>query len=247
MKVEQTDIGAQTRDTLTRVPSSELLCSSIKPYYSDSHVVIYHGDCRQIIPLLGQVDLVLTDPPYGVNLGKKANNQRFDREEYGMIQDTPQEIIPMVSEVLSLCFRLTNRLVMTPGVKNMFAYPQPLHVGSFYYPSASGCNPWGFSCWQPIFYYGKDPYGGKGSKPDSFMSTEASEKNGHPCPKPIGQWKWLLDRVSLPAEKMLDPFMGSGTTLRAAKDLGRFCIGIELEERYCEIAARRMAQEVLAW
>ena len=217
----------------------------MKPYFQDADVTIYLGDCREILPTLAPVDLVLTDPPYGVNLGKKLNNQRFDREEYSMIDDTPEVVVPLVNEVLSLCLPKCKRLVMTPGVKNMWAYPKPSHVGCLYYPAASGCNSWGFSNWQPIFYYGKDPYGGKGSKFDSFMSVEAAEDNGHPCPKPIAQWRKLTERVSLPSETILDPFMGSGTTLRAAKDLGRKAIGIEIEERYCEIAAKRMSQAVL--
>lgn len=194
--------------------------------------------------MLHRVGVVLTDPPYGVELGRKANNQRFDRLQYASFDDTPENVIPLVKDVISICLQMSERIVLTPGVKNMFAYPQPSHVGAFYYPSASGCNSWGFSCWQPIFYYGKDPYGGQGSKPDSFISTEAAEKNGHPCPKPIGQWKKLLQRVSIQGEMVLDPFMGSGTTLRAAKDLACPAIGIEIEERYCEIAARRLSQEV---
>lgn len=69
----------------------------------------------------------------------------------------------------------------------------------------------------------------------------------HPCPKPVDLMRWLIQRVSVNnAEVIVDPFMGSGTTLRAAKDLGRKAIGIELSERYCEIAAKRLAQEVLA-
>jgi site-specific DNA-methyltransferase (adenine-specific) len=78
-----------------------------------------------------------------------------------------------------------------------------------------------------------------------MTSGEAAEKNGHPCPKPIGQWKWLVNRATVVGDSILDPFMGSGTTLRAAKDLGRKAIGIEIEERYCEIAANRLRQEVL--
>lgn len=216
----------------------------VKPYYQDDYATIYHGDCREILPTLPKVDLVLTDPPYGVALGSRENNNR-EREAYASTDDSPEEIIKLVRFVLAVSQVKAGRVVLTPGVRNMFAYTQPSHIGAFYYPAASGCNVWGFSCWQPIFYYGPDPYAGKGSKPDSFQSTEPSEKNGHPCPKPIGQWSKLLERVSLQSDTILDPFMGSGTTLVAAKQLGRKAIGIEIEEKYCEIAARRLQQEYL--
>lgn len=215
----------------------------MKPYYSENGITIYHGDCREILPHLEPVDLVLTDPPYGVDLGSKANNGR-ERIAYTRLADNDETITEVV-KLLSMLIVRTKRMVLTPGVKNMLRYPTPTHIGSFYYPAASGCNPWGFSCWQPIYFYGKDPYGGKGSRPDSYSSTEAAEQNGHPCPKPIGQWSWLMARTSLEGETILDPFMGSGTTLRAAKDLGRKAIGIEIEEKYCEIAVNRLRQEVL--
>jgi hypothetical protein len=132
----------------------------MKPYFNENGITIYHADCREVLPSLHGVDVTFTDPPYGVQLGVKVNNQRFNRLQYLQTVDSPEITIPMVNQALELCFNLSSRLVMTPGVKNMFAYPKPSHVGSFYYPSASGCNSWGFSCWQPIFYYGKDPYGG---------------------------------------------------------------------------------------
>ncbi|KKK85110.1 hypothetical protein LCGC14_2776570, partial [marine sediment metagenome] len=68
---------------------------------------------------------------------------------------------------------------------------------------------------------------------------------GHPCSRALGHFRWLVSWWSLPGETILDPFMGSGTTLRAAKDLGRKAIGIEIEERYCEIAAKRCSQSVM--
>jgi site-specific DNA-methyltransferase (adenine-specific) len=215
-----------------------------KPYYEDSFCQIFNADCREMLPLLPKVDLVLTDPPYGVALGSRLNNNR-EREAYSVVDDSPEEIIRLVRFVIAISQVKAERVVLTPGVRNMFAYPQPSHIGAFYYPAASGCNAWGFSCWQPIFYYGADPYAGKGSKPDSFESTEPAEKNGHPCPKPIKQWMRLMNRVSLPSDTILDPFLGSGTTLVAAKQLGRRAIGIELEEKYCEIAAKRLQQEYL--
>jgi DNA modification methylase len=93
---------------------------------------------------------------------------------------------------------------------------------------------WGFCCWQPVLVYGKDPYlqEGAGRRPDALVATETAEKNGHPCPKPIGVWKWLMQRVSPHEnETIIDPFCGSGTTLRAAKDLGHPAIGIEVDRK----------------
>lgn len=215
-----------------------------KPYYQDSAVTLYHGDCREIVPMLGRFDLLLTDPPYGVQLGGRINNNR-QRDEYVSHNDTAENTLSLMRDVWPLFKRASSRIVLTPGVRLMYDYERPDHTGAFYYPAGSGCNKWGFSCWQPILYYGKDPYAGKGSRPDSFDSTEAAEDTGHPCAKPIRQWSRLLDRVSLIGETVLDPFAGSGTTGRACKDLGRKCTMIEREEKYCEIAARRMGQEVL--
>jgi len=82
-------------------------------------------------------------------------------------------------------------------------------------------------------------------RPTSITSFDTADKVDHPCPKPIRWVTWLTSMVSQEGETVLDPFMGSGTTLRAARDLGRKAIGIEIEERYCEIAARRLDQAVL--
>jgi len=100
----------------------------------------------------------------------------------------------------------------------------------------------------PILYYGKDPFlqDGKGGRPNSLRDEQPNrEVIDHPCPKPIKWMRWAVSRASREGETILDPFMGSGTTLRAAKDLGRKAIGIELSERYCEIAVRRLQQSVL--
>jgi site-specific DNA-methyltransferase (adenine-specific) len=80
---------------------------------------------------------------------------------------------------------------------------------------------------------------------DYFQTRCGFDDNGHPCPKPVEWALWLVERCCPASGTVLDPFMGSGTTLRAAKDIGRKAIGIEIEEKYCEIAAKRLAQEVL--
>ena len=221
----------------------------MKPYYQDetAGITIYHGDCREILPALSKVDLVLTDPPYGVGLqgkrtkwDKSLSNTGYEAD----FKDTPEYIHMLVESVIVPLINNGVRVVLTPGVKRMWEYPTPAHTMCIHYPSGAGINAWGFTCWQPVLCYGKRP-NKKGSYPDAFSSVEAAEPNGHPCPKPIHQWTWLLDRVSVAGDTILDPFMGSGTTLVAAKRLGRKAIGIEIEEKYCQIAVERLERERL--
>lgn len=190
---------------------------------------LYLGDCLEILPTLEEVDAVITDPQYGV--GVDYNNGTTDNEDHVLRVSIP-----------AICMANAKRKMLTHGIKNMWLWPRPDHIGSFYYPAGAGCNSWGFTCWQPIFYYGKDPYlaAGKGSKPDSFSATLAAEKNGHPCPKPIDQMVKMVDRASMWQEAVLDPFMGSGTTGVACMNLGRKFIGIEIEPKYFDIACRRI-------
>jgi DNA modification methylase len=199
---------------------------------------LYLGDSREVLKTLDGVSVTITDPPYGVGLGEKPS--ALGKESYASFDDTPESVSAICVPIIDACVERFGRVALTPGVKNMFRYAKPNHVGSFYYPSGAGCNSWGFSCWQPIFYYGKDPYGGKGSRPDSKESCEAAEKNGHPCPKPSGQMRWLVDRASVVGETVFDPFMGSGTTGVACVELGRKFIGCEIEPTYFEIALRRI-------
>ena len=218
-----------------------------KPFYEEPGIQIFLGDCRDILPLLPKVDLVLTDPPYGVGLQGKRTKWARSLSNTGYapnFEDTPEHVARLVSSVVLPLVNSGARVVLTPGVLRMWDYPKPEHTMCLYYPSGSGINAWGFTCWQPILCYGKRP-NKPGSYPDAFSTVEAAEPNGHPCPKPLKQWVWLLDRVSTPEELVLDPFMGSGTTLVAAKQLGRRCIGVEIEEKYCRIAVERLRQAVL--
>ena len=207
----------------------------MKPYYEQGGITIYHGDCREILPQLEPVDLVLTDPPYGVGV------------EYGSFEDTEENVTALVSEVWPQLRGIAPTVMATTGVKHLFAYPKPDWVMCWFTPAGSGVGPWGFCTWQPIVCYGKDPHAGHGSQPDGReLMVERGEVIAHPCPKPLRVMTWLVARGTRTREAtILDPFMGSGTTLRAAKDLGRKAIGIEIEEKYCEIAAKRLSQEVL--
>jgi DNA modification methylase len=216
------------------------------PYYEHGGITIYHGDCRDVLPLVAY-DAVITDPPYGVEFKGKATKWTSPSGGYASIPDTAGDIDAVVLPVITGIVSGGCRAVITPGRRSMFRYPEPKTVGTIFYPSGAGMNSWGFTCSQPIYYYGKDPYlaARRGSRPDSFSTTESAAPNGHPCPKPLGTMRWLVRRGSLPGEVVCDPFMGSGTTLHAAQLEGRKAIGIEIEERYCEIAAERLRQEVL--
>ena len=215
----------------------------IKPYYDDGRgIVIYHGDCREILPHLPKVDLVLTDPPYGVNGGNGLGNERGKADYKAQFSDNPEYIRSAVVPVIEWCLKNVDCVVLTPGNRCLCYYPQPNSFGVFYQPAAVGVQSFGNLDSQPIFYYGSAG-GSRLGTPCSFVLTESPSGMGHPCAKPQKAWNRLLSL--LPIGLVLDPFMGSGTTLRAAKDLGRKAIGIEIEERYCEIAARRLAQEVL--
>jgi site-specific DNA-methyltransferase (adenine-specific) len=220
----------------------------VKPYYEQDGIVIYHGDCREVLPELSGFDAVATDPPYGVRFeGKNTKHTKREDSGYASIEDTPEYVDSVVVPVIEQLVLMDKPVVLTPGIRNAFKYPAPAAMGTIFYPSGAGLGRWGFTCSQPIFYYGKCPYlsAGLGHRPDSFSTTESAEDWGHPCAKPTGTARFLVTKASLPGQTVLDPFMGSGTTLRAAKDLGRKAIGIEIEERYCEMAAKRLSQGVL--
>lgn len=219
----------------------------MKPYYDRNGIVIYHADAREVLDFIPAGCVLLTDPVYGINGGRGGDAREYGKGAYaiGSWADTDDYVRDVCVPVVKAILTKAVRGAVTPGNRCIGLYPGPSDIGCFWCPAAVTHGPWGFTNFNPILYYGKDFRAGKGALPAGIAVTEASEKNGHPCPKPIKAWQWLLDKVSLPGETVVDPFMGSGTTLRAAKDLGRRAIGIEIEEKYCEIAVRRLAQEVL--
>jgi DNA modification methylase len=211
----------------------------VRPYYEDDAVTIYHGDCREAMVPLSIPGVMVTDPPYG-------NDTAYDT-----YRDSQENLRGLITEVVLPWLGTNRRAMITPGVGNMWLYPPPTWTLCFASGAGTGSGPWGFTSWQPILAYGKDPYlaKGLGRRPDTKLTSEAGSRDGgaHPCPKPLALMRWIISRSVIDqSDCITDPFMGSGTTLRAAKDLGRKAIGIEIEERYCEIAANRMAQSVLA-
>ena len=222
-----------------------------KPYYQDSACTIYHGDCREILPLLPKVDLVLTDPPYGVNLGEVDNGQAREKKQvmYSTFSDTPEHLKRVIIPAFEMALSISKRAMLTTGNRNAWLYPKPDDVGVWYNPAGCGRGKWGYILAHLILFYGKDPRAGKNATASSTWSKADSvadlKQTKHPCPKPLRFTKWMVEKASIKGETILDPFMGSGTTLRAAKDLGRKAIGIEIEKKYCDIAVQRLRQEVL--
>ncbi len=212
----------------------------MKPYYEERGITIYHGDCREIIPSLGPVDVLLTDPPYNVDFEGK-NTKHTTRRDSGYLGCDS----PIGPEIVRLVLPLVKRAAVFTGMRIMFSYPEPEEMGCVYCPSGAGIGRWGFVCFNPIFFYGKKP--SNTLLPTSLTSYEVSERCGHPCPKPEGWMRWLINLASLPGETVIDPFSGSGTTLLAAKNMCHPAVGIEIEERYCEIAADRLRQEVFSF
>ena len=197
-----------------------------EPYYSHAGVTIYHGDCREILPEIpsGSVDLVLTDPPYGVGFA-----------------DWDTSVIDPTSW-LDACRLLSDCVMVTTGNTNQYEYPRPDWTAAWFRPgSVQRAGGGGFSHWDPVLIYGRNrlPFDCK------QIANRPQPVDGHPCPKPLDLFRWFVSECSVSDDLILDPFMGSGTTLVAAKQLGRRAIGIEIEEKYCEIAVRRLAQEVL--
>ena len=219
----------------------------MKLYYEESGIMIYNADCREVLPALGSVDLVLTDPPYGVDLGI-ANNQDSDsthlhKKSYESYCDTYENFVALIVPRLNSAISAAKRAAVFTG-PHIHEQAKPCAIGGIYNPAATGRTPWGSKNFLPVLFYGLPTCAGQ-HRPTVLRSTVTTEKNGHPCPKPISWVKWLVSLASDEGELILDPFMGSGTTLVAARALGRKAIGIEISREYCDIAVERLRQSVL--
>ena len=214
---------------------------------------LYLGDCMEVLPTLGKVDAVITDPPYGIGLVKKTSDYRdskfFDAGESikasVLYEDEPTKIRALIRAVVPLALSISERALFFTGPAMLWEYPEPASIGSVFTMAGAGRTAWGFQCTHPVLFYGKDPFlqDGKGGRPNSLKDDQPNtEKVDHPCPKPLAWMRWAITRASRPGEITLDPFMGSGTTGVAAIQLGRKFIGIEREPKYFDIACRRIEQ-----
>jgi DNA modification methylase len=218
----------------------------VNPYYQDDHVTIYHGDCRDVLPSImpADVDLLLTDPPYGVaftlpaQVVGKGNRARLRGGKPPVFDDDkpfdPAHLLRFPRLVLFGANHYSDKLPVSGG---WLVWDK---TGGGRGPDNSFADAelaWTTVVRTPRIFH----HLWKGLVRDS----EAGESVLHPTQKPVALMAWIIQNWSTAGGLILDPYMGSGPIVRAAKNLGRRAIGIEFEERYCEIAAKRCAQEVL--
>lgn len=197
---------------------------ALVPYYEEPGIQIFHGDCREILPHLPKVDLVLTDPPYGIRLAANPFRQKFEKSDWD--NDVPDAaLLADVIEMGKDAIIWGGNYFSLPAHQRFLVWDKVQHEDF----SSAMCE----QAWTTLNGPAK-----------LFRRHVVSYTKDHPTQKPLELMHWCLG-FAPDAATILDPFMGSGTTLRAAKDLGRQAIGIEIEEKYCEIAVKRLRQEVL--
>lgn len=208
-----------------------------KPYYEDDAVTIYHADCRDILPYLPKVDLVLTDPPYGVKKTEWDGNDYWHQ----MLLILSDNLNTLTDTAILFCATRyigeTIKMINLPYRWQFIAYSPnnmiPGDIGFAKYTSAL------------IFSLKKSIHSNAQDLREYMAGTNELNCIDHPTPKPLSCLAYLTEHFSRPSDTILDPFLGSGTTAFAAKKLGRKCIGIEIEEKYCENAAKRCSQTVM--
>ena len=199
----------------------------MKPYFQDDWVTLWHGDCREIAPTLGRFDLCLTDPPFG--LGTKLSGGTWGKKFLGAHEDWDAKA-PCLDFLIHVC----DHAVIWGG--NYFKLPVSrgwlAWIKRDAVPTMSNLE---------LAWTSED----RNSRfIDQTIAATNAERVDHPTQKPLAVMLWCLSLFP-ESKTVIDPYAGSGTTGRACKDLGLRCTMIEREERYCEIAARRMQQAVL--
>jgi len=210
-----------------------------EPYYQDEQVILYHGDCLEVDAWL-TADVLVTDPPYGISY---ESNMNRDRRNLKMGRPIQGDCNTDVREVA---------LARWNGPAVIFGrwdVPRPSGVHTRLIWDKGGgfmgdlSCPWGLSD-EEIYVIGEGFTGRReGSVLRVHLNAKSKARPAHPTPKPVPLMERLISKC--PPGVIADPFAGSGATLIAARNLGRCSVGVELEERYCELIAERLAQGAL--
>jgi len=214
------------------------------PYYEDDAVTLYHGDCREVTAWL-EADVLVTDPPYGIGYtGFGGRGYWDDASKHEAIQGDASPALR--DEALALWGDRPALVFGTWRAPRPAATRQVLIWDKSYNGPGMGdlALPWGLSH-EEIYILGDGFLGKRDGSVVRAMpyNSQSIDRPDHPTPKPVRLLAPLLDKC--PHGVTADPFAGSGSTLVAAKQLGRRAIGVEIDERYCEVAAGRLAQDTL--
>ncbi len=205
-----------------------------EPYYDKDGITIYHGDCRDILPLLPKVDLVLTDPPYGIGYQSCHTPSWRRKKKIEGDGDFPMWLFEYVPLVATLVWCRWDNLYAIPKPKSFICWDKGNH-------SMGDLNHEFGRRWEGCAFYPGENHQFAHRPADMIIAARVPPAQmRHPTEKPVNAITPLI--ACHVCETILDPFMGSGTTLVAAKLLGKKAIGIELEEEYCKIAVERLAQ-----
>lgn len=198
-----------------------------EPFYQDDRVTLYHGDAREIVPQLGRFDLLLTDPPYGI--GDRMQGGTWGaKQKYADFRSwdvAPEKaFVDALLSKASSCVIWGGNYFDLPPSRCWFVWRKQNAV-----PTMAGAE----LAWTNL------------DRPVRAVDMPVATHNyGPPTEKPLDLIRWCITEAR-EAKSILDPYCGSGTTLVAAKREGKRAVGIEIEERYCEVAANRLCQKVL--
>lgn len=210
----------------------------MKAYYDRDGITIYHGDWALVLAAFDDADVLVTDPPYGID---------YESGHFGTL---PRSIAgdesTFARDAVLQCWDPAPALVF-----GSWRAPRPEATRMLLVWDTGGALGMGDVSlpWKPshqeIYVLGRGFDGPRTSDVLAYPPVQSTAANGrlHPHEKPVPLMRELIRKC--PPGVILDPFMGSGSTLRAAKDLGRQAIGIEISEEYCEVAVERLRQGVL--
>ena len=222
----QSDLGSPELD------GSQM--DTLTPYYNEGGITIYHGDCREVLPTLvpGSVALVLTDPPYAGEF----------QHLFKSLGEASSELLVDGGSLVTLC---GNHQV--PDVCDLIRpFLRYWWIGGMRHkgPPIKMPGKWVDIQWKPALWFVKERRRSK-STPTDLWDEYGRDKRYHNWGQTVPWFAHWIDHLTTEGELVLDPFMGAGSTLEAAKRLGRRAVGIEIDEQYCEIATQRLAQGVL--
>lgn len=212
------------------------------PYYDQDGIAIYHGDCADVLPAInpGSVDLVLTDPPYGISYS--ATDHRSPHFGKSIVGDDqpfdPRPLLPFGRCVIFGANRFAHHL--PPGGWIVWSKRQDNRNFTSFGNGSTGEIAWS-NCLNTVqvfnYFWGGGPW---------LRGPEERGNASHPTLKPVALMRWILDKWTEPGDLILDPYMGSGPIAQACHEMSRRYIGVEIVEDYCRVAVQRLAQGVLA-